>query len=374
MLSPLSQKDYLSAEVLALERERLFGRLWIFAALRQLLEKPDSFATRTIGGVPVVLQNCGGVIKAFENQCLHRQMPLQWEDYGRRPLVCRYHGWSYDADGAVRHIPGRDSLYRFPESEVAAMRLRQIAVACVGNLIFVNLAENPIPIGEQFSEPLLARLEAASNAFDGEVMHTRVSAKYNWKLSFENVMDGNHVRYLHTGTFLPHMPPQFHGPGEEDPGACIAQETESQRHELRDVSFEFKVRFKVTDQSWHRRIARFGQDDAYYNFFLYPNVNFISVAGRIFLIQQFDPVSPALTEIGLSLMTATKVKRIPASAALLWAHFCAEKEVLDEDIRALEELQSRLYENGRRASHGAYESHLMKNRAVYRRLMGMGSA
>ena len=369
MLSPLTQRDYFSEEVLALENERLFGRLWILAALRQLLVQPNSFATRTIGGVPLVLQNCGGVIKAFENQCLHRQMPLQWEDYGKRPLVCRYHGWSYDGDGAPKHIPDREQLYRYPEQETAGLRLRQFAVESVGELVFVNLGKNPPPIAEQFSETLIDRLAAASAAFDDEVMHTRIAANYNWKLNFENVLDGNHVRYLHPATFTPYLQAASEarqGNWAETP-AAMAPDIDNCR--LQDLSYESKSGFKVVKRFWHRDVARFGGDGVFYTFSIYPNVNFISVGGYYFLIQQFNPVAPGKTEVSLSLMTARKLRRIPASAAILWGTMRGEKAVLDEDIRALEKLQAGLHGDGRPARHGDYEKQLMMNHVIYRKLL-----
>ena len=370
MISFLSQQDYLSEEVLARERERLFGCLWIFAALKQLLIQPNAFATRKIGGVPVLLQNCGGVIKAFENQCLHRQMPLQWEEYGRRNLVCRYHGWSYDDEGRPKHIPGREEIYRYSPEEHADFRLREFAVEIVGNLVFVNLNEHPRPISDQFSEELLERLAAISASFDHEVIHTRIAARYNWKLNFENVLDGNHVRYLHPRTFMPYMRAELQPAGEPAPVLPRIDLRDIENCDLRDLSFESKAQFDVPKRPWHDSVERFGSDEIYYNFFLYPNVNFISVAGRIFLIQQFNPVAPDETEIGFSLMTARRLKRIPAASALLWAHLCGEKTVLDEDIVALEALQASLHGKGRRANHGTYEKQLLMNHAVYRRLMG----
>lgn len=370
MLSPLTQRDYLSEEVLSLENERLFGRLWIFAALRQLLVQPNSFATRTIGGVPLVLQNCGGVIKAFENQCLHRQMPLQWEDYGKRPLVCRYHGWSYDGDGALKHIPEQEQLYRYAEQELAALRLRQFAVECVGNLVFVNLGENPLPISSQFSQAFLARLAVISEAFDNEVIHTPMTVKYNWKLNFENVLDGNHVRYLHPGTFTPYLRDAMATSGADAVAPEMAMQ-DIEQCRLEDLSYASTSAFDFAPRPWHRDVARFEDKDVYYNFFIYPNVNFISVGGYFFLVQQFNPVAPGKTEVSFSLMTARKTRRNPASAALLWAHMRGEKTVLDEDIRALEKLQAGLHARGRVANHGAYEAQLMKNHFHYRRLMEM---
>jgi phenylpropionate dioxygenase-like ring-hydroxylating dioxygenase large terminal subunit len=370
MLSLLSQEDYVSDEVLALEQVKLFRRLWIFGALKQLLTEPNAFATRIIGGIPIVLQNCNGTIKAFSNQCLHRQMPLQWGTYGKRPLLCRYHGWSYDNNGSPKHIPAQQELYCFQEQEVGAMRLRQFAVECVGNLVFVNLGEDPIPIREQFSDALLARLAAISGSFDTEVIHAHIDAKYNWKLNFENVLDGNHVRYLHPRTFMPYMQGGTGVVQKVDAGPLQARLEEIRDCKLSDLSYESTAQFKLAPKAWHRDVSRFGSEDVYYNFFLYPNVNFISIGGYVFLVQQFNPVTPGKTEVDFSLMTARKNRRIPASAAILWAHMSAEKEVLNEDIRALEVLQASLHSGGVSANHGAYEKQLMMNHAIYRQLMG----
>src|SRR5690349_7898371 len=136
--SGLTAADYLSPAVFAAEQERLYRELWVFAGFAQLLARPNAFLTRQIGGVPVVVQNLGGRLRAFENLCAHRQMALQWEPYGERPLVCRYHGWAYDADGRARGIPN-NALYAFGAEERGRLRLREFALRQVGNLLFVNL-------------------------------------------------------------------------------------------------------------------------------------------------------------------------------------------------------------------------------------------
>ena len=57
MRSLLDAKYYTSPEIFAREQERIFRRLWIFAGVATLLAEPDSYITRTIGGVPVVIQD-----------------------------------------------------------------------------------------------------------------------------------------------------------------------------------------------------------------------------------------------------------------------------------------------------------------------------
>ena len=105
MLGQLPAECYFAPEVFELERQRLFGKLWIFAGLATEVSTPDSFITREIAGRHVVIQNFDGEIKALENVCLHRGKLIQPEPSGCRPMVCGYHGWRDGSDGGVRTIP-----------------------------------------------------------------------------------------------------------------------------------------------------------------------------------------------------------------------------------------------------------------------------
>ena len=146
MQSILEQRLYTDPEIFAQEQRQIHGKLWIFAGLRTLLAEPDTFLTRTIAGISIVIQNFAGTLKAFENQCAHRQAPLQIEDYGQRWLACRYHGWVYDDQGKPKSIPGEQTLYQYPQAERDQLCLREFALQFLGNLIFVNLSEQPIRI------------------------------------------------------------------------------------------------------------------------------------------------------------------------------------------------------------------------------------
>lgn len=363
MKSILSPGHYLDPGIFAHEQQRVFRHLWILAGVRQLLAEPDAFLTRTIGGVPVVVQNCGGELRAFENQCAHRQMPIQLEDYGRRKPVCRYHGWVYDDEGAVRSMPDEASLYRYGEAERSALRLKRFAVRAIGNLVFVNLSSDPMPIEEQFRPELMAELENISGYFSSEAVFARIPARYNWKLNFENILDFNHVPYVHPRSFQPLLPGGVRAP------VPTLDETTG-RAGLRDLSVSTSSPYKLASQPWHDLVERFGTEDRYYNFYLYPNVNFISIAGLVFLIQQFDPVAPDRTDVLFTLMTAREKRRIPALPAILWGHLKGEKRVLDEDVVLMEALQASLYADGAPARHGAYESRLVDVARIYQGLMG----
>ena len=360
----LPQNDYIDPGVFAQEQTRIFRKLWIFAGLRTLLADPDNFLTRTIGGVPIVIQNFDGTLKAFRNQCVHRQAPLQLEEYGQRRLTCRYHGWTYNDQGQVRGMPGEHRLYHYSEGDRAQLCLDEFSIQCIGNLVFVNLDAHPLPIEEQFSDELREQLSKISSHFGDQAICTAMPSAYNWKLNFENVLDYNHVPFVHPQTFRPLMQK-----GVEHEPRVSADAPQVQTAALHELSFAGKTPLTIHPWPWHARVERFGSEDAYYNYFLYPNINFISVGGYVFLIQQFDPVAPDRTDVRFTLTCARPTQRIAALPAILWGHLKGEKRVLDEDRVILEALQRGLHKGGPVARHGVYEAQLHRVAMVYRQLM-----
>lgn len=370
MRSRLTPAHYISDELFALEQQRVFRRLWIFAGLHSALSEPGAYLTREIGGVPVVVINQDGTLRAFENLCPHRQMPIFLEDFGQGRAVCPYHGWVFDSEGVVKTIPNAETLYAYTAAERATLRLRPFAVELVGELVFVNLSASPLPIDEQFGPEFRATISSISGHFGAHSIHADIDAAYNWKINYENVLDYNHVPYIHPKTFLPLLDKE----SGIDPGPAPQHDAqENTSDDLRPLSFHKHSPLKITPAPWHEQVDRYcgaGADvDRYYNTFIYPNVNFISVGGLVFLIQQFHPVAPNRTEVRFTLCAARETRRLPGLPAILWGHLRAEVAVLHEDRGYLEALQKALHTNAPIAEHGIYEHHLIASANAYLRLM-----
>ena len=114
-----------------------------------MVRERNQFFTRKIAGVPVVVQRTESGIRAFLNQCPHRLSAIQTECTGQRPLVCPYHAWSFGAEGSW--------AFRTPACTSSAPRrarigLRKLHLEEVGQLLFVNLADDPLPLREQFDD------------------------------------------------------------------------------------------------------------------------------------------------------------------------------------------------------------------------------
>lgn len=336
------------------EREEIFGKLWLFAGLTQQLQADNSFITRDLNGIPVLIQNLDGQLRAFHNACAHRGMPIQTEDCGNRKLICPYHGWSYHSDGRLRGIPN-EKLYNLCDK--SQLRLKTYALARIGNFVFVNLSSAPFPIEEQFSSDLRRCLEEISTYFSDTVSYTHFTGHYNWKLNFENVLDWNHVQFVHNKTFAPLI-------GRDETGAVTPPNENNSplftgNGALADIKFRTPVNTDTQVQlphiSWFARVDLPYQPrwfsslldspfdrGALFSSQIFPNLNFGSLHGESFYLQQYVPKAPDRTEFHSWVFTSRLKPDVPPQPHLLWGIHHAEKRVIDEDRVLLNALQHAL--------------------------------
>lgn len=354
---------YIDEAWFARERERLFKPLWLFAGLRTMLAKHNDFITRDVCGIPVVVQNFQGSIRAFENLCLHRQNPLQTAAQGSRPLVCSYHGWGYDVDGRAANIPFGREIYRYPEAEREALRLKSFAVREVGNLIFINLSPAPIAIEEQFEPAFIDALAEVSQAFDDETILTTFRLKCNWKLVYENLRDAHHPRYLHSQSIYKNVRFGVHlDEARAAADKAYAETGSPDRADAMRVMRGFsngglnEPMESLADYGWHRNVQRHGDRDWYYNWLVFPNLHFASGSGGYsFIIEHHQPVSAGRTDLIVHYTTAKKRAKYAASAAVLYEHMQGGARVLREDIKAMEDIQATLHAGAPPVRWGDFE-------------------
>lgn len=390
MRSRMHPRYYLSQEIFEREQDKIFRKLWLFAGLKVLLPKHNSFITRKIAGIPVVIQNFHGKLHAFENVCLHRSAPLQAEPVGCRPLVCPYHAWRYDASGQVDNIPFCDSLYQFDAAEMRGMKLREFPLREVGNLLFIHVGDAPrIALEEQFSLPFLEQLEDSSNSYDTEVMVTTWHCRFNWKLVYENLRDFNHVSFVHPKTLAPYA--RFNSPVDAELAretlASLPDATQAgKREELRNFSFggaEGSMT-EIPHFPWHDQVERWRAkhldhtsdiikrgietlgplDNPYFNWLAFPNLHIAcGDGGHSFAIEHHVPVGPDRTDLEIYRLTARKKQALPFSSNLLLSGMQNSKLIVGEDVAILEKVQSALHENAPLPNQGVYE---VMNRRIER--------
>lgn len=369
MRSRMHPNYYLSQEIFEREQAKIFRKVWLFAGLKTMLPKHNAFITRKICGIPVVIQNFNGEIRAFENVCLHRNALIQSGVAGCRPLACPYHAWLYGEHGEVKNIPECRSTYLIGKAEQEKMRLRQFALRAVGNVLFIYMGEAPFPIEEQFDRNFLDMLESSSNLYDGEVMLTTFHCRFNWKLAYENLRDANHPRYVHRNslvkdvTFLPMVDTKLAAeslrPLADTTPAALR--TEMQRFSTAAAEAPLSHPRRLP---FHDMVERWGDEDAYYNWLAYPNMHIACPnGGYSFTLEHHIPVAPDRTDLEIYWFTARKKKQYAFSSWNLLSHMHGSRLVTGEDINVMERVQAALHEHAPPPTQGAYE---FQNRLVER--------
>jgi phenylpropionate dioxygenase-like ring-hydroxylating dioxygenase large terminal subunit len=362
-------KYYLSPEIFEREQRKIFRKVWLFAGLKTLLPKHNSFITRKICGVPVVIQNFDGEIRAFENVCLHRNALIQGEAVGCRPLACPYHAWVYGEHGEVKSIPNRDALYHIDDSEQRQLKLREFPVRIVGSMLFISFNDHPFPIEDQFGPEFIESLASSSRCYDGEVMVTTLHGKFNWKLAYENLRDFNHVPYVHRNSLarsVTFTSSVDSGLAAEGVQPLKNTRPDGLRAEMRRFSYGGPegVRENPLRVPFQDMVERWGDEGAYYNWLPFPNLHIASGdGGYSFTLEHHIPVSPERTDLEIYWLTTRKKKPFAFSSWNLLAKMHGSRLVVGEDVAIMERVQAALHDRSPVPTQGAYE---FMNRLVER--------
>jgi choline monooxygenase len=177
------------------ERTEIFFKSWHLVAHVNELRAPGAFVTHEIFDQSVlVLAGRDGVIRAFHNVCQHRGNRLVQARRGSSPLiVCGYHAWTYELDGALRGAPRSSCVAGFDRANFG---LKPVRTEVFASFVFVNLDPDAKPIAD-----MAAGAEAEIRRFipdlDRLVLTEEVDVPVpaNWKVIQENSIEGYHFDY-----------------------------------------------------------------------------------------------------------------------------------------------------------------------------------
>ena len=133
------------ADFYALEQRELFPKIWCAAGVASDLPARGDMLPVEIAGWPVLLlRDHAGELKAFHNVCRHRAMRLVIEPCNQNAIVCPWHAWRYDLNGALQRTPrvGGDTIHTQSGLNIGDLGLMPVALACWNDMIFVNLDAN----------------------------------------------------------------------------------------------------------------------------------------------------------------------------------------------------------------------------------------
>jgi phenylpropionate dioxygenase-like ring-hydroxylating dioxygenase large terminal subunit len=186
---------YLAPEFAALERERLWSRVWQVACREEELAEPGAYVEYTVGDESVlVVRDYDDRIHAFHNACAHRGTALGegCGTFADGSIRCPYHGWRYALDGRVTHVVDAHEFEHLP----ADLRARPVRAECWGGFVFVNLDPSAEPLLD-FLDPLPELLEPYRMEDMRFRSYLTTVLPANWKAVVDAFNEGYHVQGLH---------------------------------------------------------------------------------------------------------------------------------------------------------------------------------
>lgn len=194
---------YNDRELFALEKERLFGRVWTFVGHRSEIPHDGDYVVRRVLDDSFIISNAGGEIRAMFNMCLHRGMQVCRAEMGNASnFRCPYHGWTYRNDGRLTGLPFHREAYGGDDgfAKDAQNLLPAPKFASYNGLLFVSMDAGAEPL-EDFLGDFRFYLDFYTKQSTGGIEvrgPQRWRIKANWKIGAENFAgDMYHTPHTH---------------------------------------------------------------------------------------------------------------------------------------------------------------------------------
>ncbi|WP_232079486.1 aromatic ring-hydroxylating dioxygenase subunit alpha [Mycobacterium conspicuum] len=195
---------YNDAELFARERERLFGRAWMFVGHEsEIPQDGDYVVRRVLDDSFIITRDSNGDVRALFNMCLHRGMQVCRAEMGNASnFRCPYHGWSYRNDGRLTGLPFHREAYGGDEGfgKNSQTLLPAPNFASYNGLLFINMDPGAVPLDEylgdfRFYLDFYTKQSAQGVELRGP---QRWRIKANWKIGAENFAgDMYHTPHTH---------------------------------------------------------------------------------------------------------------------------------------------------------------------------------
>lgn len=169
---------------------------WFVACTGSELRNGKPRGVKILGLGVVLFRQRSGEVVALIDQCVHRGTRLSAGKLADDCLVCPYHGWRYDGQGQVVHIPTIDGAQPAATPGDYPFRQRRLPVREQDGLIWVyrgddSAVADSVPI---FRMPFHGEKPWQSyymvNTFDGDI-----------GMLAQNFMDVPHTVFVHDGIF-----------------------------------------------------------------------------------------------------------------------------------------------------------------------------
>jgi choline monooxygenase len=270
-------ENYLSETRDRAEREVLFGRTPLMAALSRELPTAGSWKLFDEAGWPIVLvRGKDAVVRGFLNVCTHRGARVVEQARGKaRKLSCPFHAWSFGLDGSLAGVPAKPAFAGMCQEERG---LRPVQVREHLGAIWVVAHPDAPPMDlDKHLGPFAKELQLwnmGSWHFGKQLVH-QVAA--NWKFTMDTFTEAYHVPVLHKASI-----------GDVIPGSTSAYRQFEDHHRL---VFPTKTISELRDrprEEWNP----FDSWQMLLTYVVYPNVTFMVTGSHAEMYQTFPGATP----------------------------------------------------------------------------------
>ncbi|WP_417595094.1 aromatic ring-hydroxylating oxygenase subunit alpha [Parasphingorhabdus sp.] len=206
-VDPISVDAIRNPDVYELEREKIFKNCWLKVSTDWEIPEKGDYKVKELAVADasvLIVRGKDGKIRAFHNVCTHRGNKVvpteESETFGNaraNVLSCRFHGWVFGTDGALRSVPLEEN---FGQLDKACLGLREIACDIWEGFIFINFADQP-------KQPLAEFLGDFGKLFAGYPYAEATTAfrystvlECNWKVAQYAFSEAYHVPTIHAGS------------------------------------------------------------------------------------------------------------------------------------------------------------------------------
>lgn len=197
---PLPVEPYISKEYFEKERNLVFSKVWLNVGREEQIPNAGDYFVKELAVCKtslIVVRGNDGIVRAFHNMCAHRGNQLVWDDKGScRAFMCKFHGWSYDTDGALRHVTDEDNFFDIDKSKMA---LSPVSCDTWEGFIYINIDPEPSEsledyLGQGLRDSIAGYpfRDLSSNCFS---WYTDLNA--NWKVAHDAFAEIYHIPTLH---------------------------------------------------------------------------------------------------------------------------------------------------------------------------------
>jgi phenylpropionate dioxygenase-like ring-hydroxylating dioxygenase large terminal subunit len=193
-VATVSRDQYRSAAFASLEMDRMWPRVWQFACREEQIPEVGDLVVYESPGVSfLIVRTKEDEVRAYHNSCLHRGMKLCAEDTSVRKLSCPFHGFTWNLDGTLAHVPSR---WDFPGLKDENMHLPEARVERWQGFVFINRDPAAPPLQDYLGHlPEHFADWSFGDKYLATVMRKTIDA--NWKTCIEAFLESYHISGIH---------------------------------------------------------------------------------------------------------------------------------------------------------------------------------